>query len=88
MKISRTNSFKRDYKRLIRKHKDTSKLEKVIRLILNGENQILYHQYNDHFLKGNYKGYRECHIEKDWLLIYKNALILVLTRTGSYDELF
>ncbi|MBF1203051.1 MAG: type II toxin-antitoxin system YafQ family toxin, partial [Fusobacterium periodonticum] len=47
--------------------------------------------YRDHNLIGNYKGYRECHIESDWLLIYKimeNILILTLSRTGTHSELF
>ncbi|MDE5737836.1 MAG: type II toxin-antitoxin system YafQ family toxin [Oscillospiraceae bacterium] len=45
----------------------------------------------DHQLKGNFKGFRECHIEPDWLLIYKiyeNQLILSLERTGSHSDLF
>ena len=48
-------------------------------------------KYHDHKLAGNYKGYRECHIAPDWLLIYKTdhtKLILVLARTGSHSELF
>ncbi|MBR5909213.1 MAG: type II toxin-antitoxin system YafQ family toxin [Schwartzia sp.] len=48
-------------------------------------------KYHDHKLAGNYKGYRECHIAPDWLLIYKTdraKLILVLTRTGNHSELF
>ena len=44
-----------------------------------------------HKLNGKYQGYRECHIEADWLLIYKkfdNILVLILLRTGSHSELF
>ena len=45
----------------------------------------------DHFLKGSFKGYRECHIESDWLLVYRierDLLILTLSRTGAHSELF
>jgi mRNA interferase YafQ len=47
--------------------------------------------YLDHQLIGNYKGYRECHITPDWLLIYKvekDILTLSLTRTGTHNDLF
>lgn len=45
----------------------------------------------DHALSGNWTGYRECHIQPDWLLIYKynnNDLILTLARTGTHSDLF
>lgn len=48
-------------------------------------------QYRDHALKGNWLGYRELHIEDDWLLIYcieENGISLVLTRTDTHDNLF
>ncbi|MCL2603536.1 MAG: type II toxin-antitoxin system YafQ family toxin [Defluviitaleaceae bacterium] len=50
-------------------------------------------QYRDHPLRGNYKGYRECHIagSGDWLLIYRKIekhLILVLVETGTHTDLF
>jgi len=48
-------------------------------------------KYKDHDLKGNWSGYRECHILPDWLLVYKynnDDLILLLTRTGSHSDLF
>ncbi|SUN78845.1 addiction module toxin [Streptococcus macacae NCTC 11558] len=91
MRIERTSEFKRDYKRLLKKHRDVSKLRNVLELIISGETETLYRRYKNHFLKGQYKGYQECHIEADWLLIYKveqKRLVLVLTRTGSHDELF
>ena len=53
--------------------------------------QLLSTKYRDHPLTGNWKGYREIHIEGDWLVIYrgeKQELQLVLTRTGSHDDLF
>lgn len=67
------------------------KLKNVIQLIVNRKNEILRTQYKDHLLKGQWQGYRELHIEEDWLLIYKvdnDNLLLTLFRTGSHDDLF
>lgn len=91
MIIKRTSIFKRDYKRYKNKHYDMSKLKDVIQLILDRKVNILQTQYKDHFLRGQWQGYRELHIENDWLLIYKidnDNLILTLVRTGSHDNLF
>ena len=55
------------------------------------EQKPLSEKYKDHGLSGNYAGYRECHIESDWLLIYKifaDKLVLALTRTGTHSDLF
>ncbi|MDR3244603.1 MAG: type II toxin-antitoxin system YafQ family toxin, partial [Elusimicrobiota bacterium] len=55
------------------------------------EQKPLEQKYQDHSLKGNYAGFRECHIQPNWLLIYRinhNLLILALTRTGSHSDLF
>lgn len=67
------------------------KLKTVVEVIANHDKVILSTQYKDHALTGNWKGYRELHIESDWLLIYKidyDEVVLVLTRTGSHDDLF
>jgi mRNA interferase YafQ len=56
-----------------------------------GEEKPFAPKHNDHPLKGNYAGFRECHIQPDWLLIYKidkGNLILTATRTGSHSDLF
>lgn len=66
------------------------KLEKVIQLLVTNCQDELIRKYRDHSLKGNWKGYRELHIEKDWLLVYKideGQLILTMVRTGSHDEI-
>ncbi len=84
-----TSAFKKDYKKAIKQGKDISILDSIIRKISNEE--TLDEKFKDHSLVGNYKGYRECHISPDWLLIYsiqKDVLILVLSRTGSHSELF
>ena len=67
------------------------KLKKILELIVARETEILRTQYKDHVLKGQWQGYRELHIESDWILIYKvdnDNLILTLFRTGSHDDLF
>lgn len=81
--------FKRDYKRVLKRGLDSSKLENLIDL-LRTQNP-LPQQYRDHNLRGNYVGCRECHIEPDWLLIYRvdgNDLVLILIRTGTHSDLF
>lgn len=84
-----TPNFKRDFKQIQKRGYNLSFLKDVITKLANGEE--LPERNHDHALSGNYKGYRECHIKPDWLLIYKveeNALILYLTRTGTHSDLF
>ena len=84
-----SKKFNKDIKLLKRRNYDLKKLKDVI-LTLREQNK-LSEKYKDHALSGNYSEYRECHIEPDWLLIYKidnKQLILVLTRTGSHSDLF
>lgn len=80
--------FKRDLKRLKKQHKDMRKLKTVIDLLI--DEQPLPADYHDHALSNNWKDFRDCHIEPDWVLIYriaKDELQLVLARTGSHSEL-
>lgn len=86
-----TSQFKRDYKLAIKRGCDPKKLQEVVTLLCN--EQTLPESYKDHALinSRNYKGTRECHIEPDWLLVYKivkDTLILKLIRTGSHSDLF
>ena len=84
-----TNGFKRDYKKIVKRGYDVSLLENVVDTLLTGE--PLPEKNKDHALSGNWKGYRECHIQPDWLLIYEiidNRLILSLTATGTHSDLF
>lgn len=81
--------FKKDYKRAIKQGKDVELLLDIVEIL--AEEQPLDPKHKDHALIGDYIGYRECHIQADWLLIYKIAgqeLLLTLTRTGSHSELF
>ena len=64
-----------------------------LRVITNTlqEGKSLPEKCKDHALKGNYKGFRECHINPDWLLIYKRKetiKIISLYRTGTHSDLF
>ena len=87
MNIHYTTQFKKDYKRIKRQNKNPEKLENVIKLLLSGRE--LEPQYKDHPLIGKWKGHRDCHVELDWLLIYRiTADDLYLERTGSHAELF
>jgi len=84
-----TTQFKKDYKLAVKRHEDVDELFKVIGEIQ--KQKPLPAEKNDHPLSGNYKGYRECHIHPDVLLIYKireKQLELVLYRTGSHSDLF
>ena len=85
------SSFKKGYKKIKKQVKDEKKLYSVIETLANGK--TLEPKYKDHALINNkyYKNCRECHIEPDWLLIYKyneKELILFLIETGSHSELF
>jgi mRNA interferase YafQ len=87
--VKPTTKFQKDLKRIQRRGYDTSLLTGVIEKLAAGE--TLDAQYNDHPLKGNYAGCRECHVTPDWLLVYKisgDALYLFLTRTGTHSDLF
>lgn len=86
--LQRTSSFKSDYKLVKKRGYDVNKLKVVVALLADG--QTLPEVYRDHALTGNWKGYRECHVEPDWLLVYRyidSQLILSLTRTGTHSDL-
>ena len=87
--LKTTTKFKKDLKKMKTQGKDMSLLESVIDDLLN--ERTLDEKYLDHSLLGEYVGFRECHIQPDWLLIYakddKN-LILTAARTGSHSNLF
>ncbi|MBR1419616.1 MAG: type II toxin-antitoxin system YafQ family toxin [Selenomonadaceae bacterium] len=71
-----------------RRGKKIPKLYDVVKLLQTGE--PLPAQYRDHALHGEWEGFRDCHIEPDWILIYqieKDQLLLALTRTGSHSDL-
>ncbi len=84
-----TKRFDKDVKKAIKRGKNIDKLKIIIIKLIN--NESLEKTYQDHPLIGNYKDRRECHIEPDWLLIYK--LIpednqIIFERTGTHSDLF
>lgn len=80
-------AFKKDVKRLKRRKKDLKKLAKVSALLI--QKQPLPQKYKDHALIGNFVNHRECHIEPDWLLIYRlDGKHILFERTGSHSDLF
>ena len=87
MRLSQTNQFKKDIKRHQKRSKDLSKLKEVIDLLL--EKKPLPPKNRDHQLSGEWSGHRDCHIEPDWILIYKILEDeLRLERTGTHSDLF
>ena len=89
LQVQWTTQFKKDYKLAIKRNRNIDVLDDAIRLLAN---EIpLPQKYCDHALTGNFKGFRDCHIEPDWLLIYaveNNILTLTLSRTGTHSDLF
>lgn len=86
-----SGKFKKDYKLALKRGFDPKKLEKAVSILCS--EQPLPAVYKDHALTDSksYHGMRECHIQPDWLLIYKIAqerLILELIRTGTHSDLF
>lgn len=84
-----TKQFKKDLKLAKKSGKNIDLLKEVITALADGKK--LAAKFRDHQLGGNWQNYRECHVEPDWLLIYKqerNVLVLTLVRTGSHSELF
>ena len=82
-----TNAFKKDFKRVTKRDYDHEKFEAVLDLLRRGE--PLTEAHRDHLLKGEWKGWRECHVAPDWLLIYKiSGDEILLARTGTHADLF
>ncbi len=86
--IAITRQYKKDIERLQKQGKDLAKLNEVIKKLAIDSPLTL--KYRDHGLTGEWKLFRECHIEPDWLLVYQktNDNILKLIETGSHSEIF
>lgn len=86
-KIHTSTRFEKDTALAVRRGKDTRKLRAAIERLV--EKQPLPGQVKDHRLKGNWKGYRDLHLEPDWILIYRvDEENLWLVRTGTHADLF
>jgi mRNA interferase YafQ len=87
MNVAQTKQFKKDVKRMRKRGKDLEKIKAVIDLLVAGE--PLPPKNRDHKLGGNWIGRRDCHVEPDWILIYKlTEDELLLERTGTHSDLF
>ena len=87
--VKPTTQFKKDYKLAVKRRLKINLLEDVIASLAMGE--ALPEANKDHALTGNWVGHRECHIQPDWLLIYRiedEVLVLTLARTGTHSDLF
>lgn len=87
MKLVYTSQFKKDFKKIKKQQKNLSMLTVVIEKLLS--QQKLVQKYKDHSLSGKWDNHRDCHIEPDWVLIYRlSDDELILERTGSHSDLF
>lgn len=89
LNIVPSNQFRKDLKLAKKRGLRLESLSAVVNTL--AAEQPLDIKYRDHNLTGNYRGFRECHIEPDWLLIYRieeNELELFLFRTGTHSDLF
>ena len=84
-----THQYLKDLRIARKRGLDETRLNEIILMLINGETLPIKNK--DHALTGKYKGFRECHISPDWLLIYRKdttVKIVTLVRTGSHSDLF
>ena len=87
LKIERTNAFKKDFKRVLKRGCSEQKLINILKLLVT--EQALPVRCKPHRLIGEYSKYWECHIEPNWLLIYEYSDDkIILIRTGTHSDLF
>ena len=87
--VKPTTQFRKDYKLAMKRGLKIALLEEVVEYLAMGE--PLPEKNRDHALTGDWVGHRECHIQPDWLLVYRvqnDVLVLTLTRTGTHSDLF
>lgn len=87
--VKQSGKFKKSYKLAKKRGLDISILKDVVTKLSNG--MQLDEKYKDHALKGNWDGFRECHLQPNWLLIYlieDDILTLTLIDTGTHADLF
>ena len=87
--IKFTNAYKKSYKRAKKRGLNLKLLDDVVEAL--GQGYKLDDKYRDHALHGNGEGFRECHIQSDWLLIYlveNDVLTLTLVETRTHADIF
>jgi mRNA interferase YafQ len=84
---SYTNRFAKDLTLMTKRGRDPEKIKAVMRHLI--EEEPMDRKFRDHILIGNFKDRRECHIEPDWLLIYRiEESAIIFERTGTHADLF
>jgi mRNA interferase YafQ len=89
LEVVLSNRFRRDLKMAKKRGYNLDLLDEVVNTLANGVK--LSEKYRDHELSGGFAGFRECHIQPDWLLVYRvemDVLQLFLFRTGTHSDLF
>ena len=89
LKVRYSAQFKKDFKRMKKRGLPLDELKSVLKDL--AEEKTLAPKFHDHQLTGTQKEFRECHIQPDWLLVYrvqKRELVLVAQRTGTHSDLF
>jgi mRNA interferase YafQ len=86
-KITFLKTFKKDFKKMVKRGYDPKKFEKVLDMLRS--ELLIPVKYRDHKLSGNFKGWRDIHIEPDWILIYKiTGDEIICADTGTHSDLF
>ncbi len=89
LKVRYSAAFKKDFKVILKRGCDINVFEEAVEYLRQEE--PLPEKYKDHPLAGNYGGHRSCHLNPDWLLIYRierHIVTLTLTRTGTHSDLY
>ena len=89
LELKKTTQFRKDLKRTVKRNLNIDLLDEIIQTLR--ERKPLDPKLRDHALTGDYAGFRECHIQPDWLLIYMidgGNIILTASRTGTHSDLF
>lgn len=82
-----SKAFERDVKRLRKRGKDMGRLRPILEALR--QRQPLEPRHRDHALSGDWEGFRDCHVEPDWVLIYRlDDEAVYLARTGTHSDLF
>lgn len=95
LELTKTNLYKKELKLMLKRGRNGQKMFDIVTMILENANQGMEHhlllseKYCLHKLIGKFKGYWECHIEPDWLLVYYlDDEVLRLERTGTHNDIF
>ena len=89
LRVKTTKQFEKDFKLMVKQGRDLEKLKTIMRKLINQEHLDM--KYKDHKLISNLEGHRECHIEPNWLLVYRlrqSEETIVFVRTGSHSDIF